>query len=77
MRAVEVPDLRRKYDLLRSYSTLKTRGQLAAVFDREWKTLEWWARGDSGRDPNLMPPAVVETLTALIREMLPARPRPA
>lgn len=77
MPATLVPDLKRKFDLLRRYPTRRTWPALAAPFGRNFKTLQSWQDGSATNDPGLMPDWAVPILIRLIGEMLPGTRSPA
>ncbi len=76
MPAIPVPDLKRKFDLLRRYPTPRTWPALAEPFGRKFKTLQSWQDGTLTSDPDLMPDWAVPILIRLIGDILPGTRSP-
>ena len=72
MPAVLIPDLQRKFALLRTYPAPQTWPELAAAFGRSYKALQTWQDGKAGlQEPNYMPDWAVPIFTRLIGAILP------
>lgn len=71
MPAVHVPDLKRKFALLRAHSTRRTWPALAEPFGKSFKTLQFWQDKSASREAGLIPDWAVPILTRLIGEVLP------
>lgn len=71
MPAIALPDLKRKFALLRTYPKPKTWPELAEPFGVSFKALQFWQDGNDTRDPDYLPDWAVPILTRLIGEILP------
>jgi hypothetical protein len=71
---IPVPELWKKFEILRAYSSARTWPLLARAFGRSPKTLQWWARGTATRGPDLLPSDAFVTFERLFAELIPERP---
>ncbi len=71
MSTTQIPELKRKFELLRTYGPWRTWAALAKAFDRQTATIRWWAHGDGGRAPGSLPHEHVLTFLELVRQVLP------
>lgn len=69
---VPVPDLRRKFALLRAYSPRTSWDLLAEPFGVSPKTLKYWGHGSETRAPDQIQPEALPVLRGLIADALPA-----
>jgi hypothetical protein len=72
MPVVPVPDLRRKFALLRTYSPRTSWELLAEPFGASPKTLKYWGHGSATRAPDHIPPEALPVLRTLIADLVPA-----
>lgn len=66
-----MPALKRKFGLLRSYSSRTSWSLLAEPFGAAAKTLQYWCDGNQTRSPDQIPPEALPVLLKLFAEILP------
>lgn len=72
-----IPDLRSKFDVLRSLGPRHDWVSLAQAFGKSPKTLRWWINGDDFREPGTIPAESLPALIDLIVEAMGGEPDPA
>lgn len=70
MPVVNIPDLKRKFALIRIYAHMSWK-ELGTAFGESHKNLEFWGNGSVSRDPDLLPDEKLAVLTDLVDQLLP------
>lgn len=66
-----IPDLKRKFGLLRAFGPRKSWDAQAETFGLSAKTLRWWADGTATRAPGSVPDRHIDGVIGLMREAFP------